>query len=103
MLFSCLVDADYLVLKKHFEQAEAEEKWVFCNASLVCILSRSDSILEKVGDRNTSVNQIRARSLSSPVSMRRHAKPWNFSNLAVPLEAVTLSGLAFALRHAVNS
>lgn len=102
MLFSCLVDADYLDTEEHFEQAKAQERGArFSVAHLWSAFDQErQRFLERVGDRNTPVNQIRDRVYQACFDAAA-LNPGIF-RLAVPTGGgKTLSGLAFALRHAV--
>lgn len=102
MLFSCLVDADYLDTEEHFEQAKAEARGA--RFSVVQLWSTFEQeqqrFLESMGERNTLVNQIRYQVYQA--CFDRAAFSPGIFRLAVPTGGgKTLSGLAFALRHAV--
>ena len=101
MLFSALVDADFLDTEEHFQPERGKvRRQDYDLASLVPILSRNQEILL-------------ARSEASPVNQARQeiylqcleaaALPPGIFRLTVPTGGgKTRSGLAFALEHAVS-
>ncbi len=100
MLFSCLVDADFLDTEEYMEPEKAEMRNGYL--SMKDLLDRFNSyMLDKIAHaEKTSVNEIRQAVLSD---CRNAAKktPGIFS-LTVPTGGgKTLSSLAFALEHAV--
>lgn len=100
MLFSCLVDADYLDTEEHFEGAP-RHNFNRSVANLWWTFEEShQQFLESVRDRTAPVNQIRDQVYQACVDAAEQ-KPGIF-RLAVPTGGgKTLSGLAFALRHGV--
>lgn len=109
LLFSCLVDADYLDTEEHFEAANTAvrgagfsvpELWSVFEQDRQRFLEKVDNSSTEMGDRNTPVNQIRDQVYQACLEAAAQ-KPGIF-RLAVPTGGgKTLSGLAFALRHGV--
>jgi len=100
MLFSCLVDADYLDTEEHFEGAPRQN----LNGSVADLWQTFEvshrQFLVTVRDRTTPVNQVRDQVYQACINAAEN-NPGIF-RLAVPTGGgKTLSGLAFALRHAV--
>ncbi len=101
MLFSCVVDADFLDTEKFFDQSKAQERGAY--PLLTELLPVFNSFMEEMQSKtnNTSVNAIRKNILQQCMSKAQHA-PGLFS-LTVPTGGgKTLSSLAFALNHAVK-
>jgi CRISPR-associated endonuclease/helicase Cas3 len=99
MLFSCLVDADFLDTEAFMDQGRAEARTGF--AALAELAARFDAHMEtlKVGAGGTAVNALRADVLAQ-CRARASESPGLFS-LTVPTGGgKTLSSLAFALEHA---
>jgi CRISPR-associated endonuclease/helicase Cas3 len=97
MLFSCLVDADFLDTEAWLTGEKAELRGGY--PTIPELLAQLDHHLDKICRSDTSVNQRRAEILAR---CREAAllKPGIFS-LTVPTGGgKTLSSLAFALRHA---
>lgn len=101
MLFSCLVDADFLDTEAFFDQAKPEARRGF--PGFGAMLAAFDSHMGEVAARaaDTQVNQLRADILRQ---CRNKAElPPGFFSLTVPTGGgKTLSSLAFALRHAAR-
>lgn len=101
MLFSCLVDADFLDTEAFFDQAKPESRQGF--PSLDAMLAAFDAHMDRVAAQaaDTQVNQLRAGILRQ---CRDKAElPSGFFSLTVPTGGgKTLSSLAFALRHAAR-
>ncbi len=100
MLYSCLVDADYLDTERFMDPEKFAERRTF--ATLNHLAGKFFSSLDtmQAGAKNTEVNAIRAEV--------RHAcevaadQPPGFFSLSVPTGGgKTLSGTAFAFRHAL--
>lgn len=103
LLFSCLVDADYLDTEEHFDLANAKQR-----GSNITVLELWESLkasqqqlLEKAKAYPTVVNQVRAEVYES--CMAAATNKTGLFRLAVPTGGgKTRSGLAFALAHAVK-
>lgn len=101
LLFSCLVDADYLDTERHFdlEQAELREHSITVDRLWPLLEQSQHALMAGVKDKNTVVNQVRAEVYDRCVKEASQA-PGIF-RLCVPTGGgKTRSGLAFALRHA---
>ena len=98
MLFSCLVDADYLDTEQHFEDRQREKIEISVVALWRTFEQKRQQFLLDVGDRTTPVNQVRDQVYQACFKAAEQ-KPGIF-RLSVPTGGgKTLSGLAFALRH----
>ena len=99
MLFSCLVDADFLDTEAHFDDTKPGQRQGF--PSMAALLPAFDSFMADKAARATitPVNTLRADILRQ---CRDKAElPPGFFSLTVPTGGgKTLSSLAFALRHA---
>ncbi len=99
MLFSCLVDADFLDTEAFLEPARASGRKGYPP------LYEMAPVFERyMADRfedvtDTPVNRIRAEVLSA--CRTKAAEPPGLFTLTVPTGGKTLSSLAFALRHAI--
>ncbi|MGF1603414.1 MAG: CRISPR-associated helicase Cas3' [Thermosynechococcaceae cyanobacterium] len=103
LLFSCLVDADYLDTEEHFDpQQTAQRQQAATVAELWPKLEAAQTdLLATTGATATPVNQIRAEVYDACLSTAE-LTPGVF-RLAVPTGGgKTRSGLAFALKHAVK-
>ena len=101
LLFSCLVDADYLDTEAHFDLKAASQREDIINiAELWPILaSAQDKLVANA--QNTLVNRVRADVYQACLEAALQ-EPGVF-RLAVPTGGgKTRSGLAFGLRHAVE-
>ena len=101
MLYSCLVDADFLDTEAFFDPGKAKERKDY--PSLKYLLNAFNSFMtEKLAvAANTLVNKKRAEILSQCITKSEH-NPEIFT-LTVPTGGgKTLSSMAFALNHAVK-
>lgn len=102
MLFSCLVDADFLDTEAFMDQGRAEARTGF--AALAELAARFDAHMETLkvgagGTVDTPINRLRAEVLAQ--CRARAAEPPGLFSLTVPTGGgKTLSSLAFALEHA---
>lgn len=99
MLFSCLVDADFLDTEAFMDEGKAEGRSGF--ATLAELATRFDAYMEalKVSAGDTPVNRLRAEVLAQ--CRTRAAEAPGLFSLTVPTGGgKTLSSLAFALEHA---
>jgi CRISPR-associated endonuclease/helicase Cas3 len=99
MLFSCLVDVDFLDTEAFMNAGKTESRHGF--ATLAELAARFDAHMEalKVGAGGTAVNALRADVLAQ--CRARAAEPPGLFSLTVPTGGgKTLSSLAFALEHA---
>lgn len=102
MLFSCLVDADFLDTETFMDEGKAESRTGF--ATLDELAARFDAHMETLkvgvgGTAQTPVNQLRADVLAQ--CRARAAEAPGLFSLTVPTGGgKTLSSLAFAFEHA---
>ncbi|MBI4027601.1 MAG: CRISPR-associated endonuclease Cas3'' [Verrucomicrobia bacterium] len=101
MLFSCLVDADYLDTEQFMEREKAEKRGRFPRIQdLAMLFFNAVENLERAA-KKTPVNRIRAeirRACEQKADM-----PKGMFSLTVPTGGgKTLSAMAFALRHALK-
>lgn len=100
MLFSCLVDSDYLDTEEHFEGRAREKRETSVAELWVTYQQNRQQFLQTVKDHKTHVNQVREQVYQACLDAAEQS-PGIF-RLSVPTGGgKTLSGLAFALRHAV--
>lgn len=104
LLFSCLVDADYLDTESHFEPETAQERINVTDVVQLWQKFEADQakLLAQASRTKTIVNQVRAEVYQACEKAAKLA-PGVF-RLAVPTGGgKTRSGLAFALKHAVEN
>jgi len=103
LLFSCLVDADYLDTEEHFDPQKTGQRRIAATvAELWPQLEAAQSkLIENAGASLTPVNQVRAEVYDA--CLKSAELPPGVFRLAVPTGGgKTRSGLAFALKHAVQ-
>jgi CRISPR-associated endonuclease/helicase Cas3 len=104
MVFSALVDADYLATEQHFDPQKAinRRKWPELPELWERFRKDQDKLLKKAEANPTKVNHIRREVYDSCLGAAKR-KPGVFK-LTVPTGgAKTRSGLAFALQHAIQN
>lgn len=102
MLFSCLVDADFLDTEKYMEDEKANLRSGYLEMKE--LLARFNNYMEQkmLNSQKTTVNNIRQNILTDCRSAAINNRPGIFS-LNVPTGGgKTLSSMAFALEHAVK-
>jgi CRISPR-associated endonuclease/helicase Cas3 len=101
MLFSCLVDADFLATEAFYAEASerpVERGW---SGSLNTLKERLDAWMARFGPPESDVDRIRAEVLSA--ARRRAAEEPGLFSLTVPTGGgKTLSSLSFAIDHALK-
>jgi CRISPR-associated endonuclease/helicase Cas3 len=104
MVFSALVDADYIATEKHFEPQKASNRGKWPDLPELWERFRQDqgTLLKKAGANPTKVNCIRREIYDSCLDAAK-MKPGVFK-LTVPTGGgKTRSGLAFALQHSIQN
>ena len=104
MVFSALVDADYIATEKHFEPQKASNRGKWPDLPELWERFRQDQgkLLKKAEANPTKVNRIRREVYDSCLDVAK-MKPGVFK-LTVPTGGgKTRSGLAFALQHAIKN
>lgn len=104
MVFSCLVDADFLDTEAFCSPEKAQHRPVTNNKQFATLKEKLDNYLTKLVEQadSTSVNQLRQNILNQCRS-KAESHPQFFS-LTVPTGGgKTLSSLAFALDHAAKN
>lgn len=101
MLFSCLVDADFLDTESHFEGQVTQQRGAY--DSLNQLWNRFEAAQEELIQQaeESKVNQIRNSIYSDCLESAEH--PRGFFSLTVPTGGgKTRSGVGFALKHALK-
>jgi CRISPR-associated endonuclease/helicase Cas3 len=99
MLFSSLVDADFLDTENYMEQDRGQTRGGYC--SIAELLERFNKFIQELDEKsaNTKVNEIRRKIRAKCVQMAKESL--GVFSLTVPTGGgKTLSSLAFALEHA---
>ncbi|MCC5845200.1 MAG: CRISPR-associated helicase Cas3' [Verrucomicrobia bacterium] len=102
MLFSCLVDADFLATEQFMNPGQAASRPKTESDILKRMLEALDKKLEDFENPKTQVEQERAHVLEA--CKTKSSEPHGLFSLTVPTGGgKTLSSLAFALRHALHN
>lgn len=100
MLFSCLVDADYLDTERFMQPFQAELRGQ--KAKLEDLLPRLEQYLSRFGEPTTEVNKL--RNEIQQACLKEAKRPAGFYSLTVPTGGgKTLSSLVWALHHAIHN
>ncbi|MFA7094566.1 MAG: CRISPR-associated helicase Cas3' [Thermovirgaceae bacterium] len=101
MLFSCLVDADYLDTEEFMDPAKSEERQGY--PTLSELKARFDSFMDmKVSQSNKSPINLKREEVLD-LCREKSSLPPGFFSLTVPTGGgKTLSSMAFALEHALS-
>lgn len=99
MLYSCLVDADFLDTESYMDQEKSEDRGDYCSIpELLERLNYFNAHLDRTSE-DTPVNRIRREIRSKCIKMG--AEPRGIFSLSVPTGGgKTLSSLVFGLEHA---
>ena len=99
MLFSCLVDADFLDTEAHFDAGKPARRDGFPTLEQMRLLLDAHMVAKAKEAPSTAVNTLRADILRQ--CYEKSVLPTGFFSLTVPTGGgKTLSSLAFALKHA---
>lgn len=101
MLYSCLVDADFLDTELYMDQAQSSERGGYCSISELLERYRQHAATMDSTAKDTKVNRIRRYVRDQ--CLRASQEPQGIFSLSVPTGGgKTLSSLAFTLEHAVK-
>jgi len=101
MLFSCLVDADFLDTEAFFDAPKAPKRENYPGLAALLPLFETYMCKKQAAARDTPVNRIRSAVLARCQEMANNAS--GIYSLTVPTGGgKALSSMAFALRHAVS-
>lgn len=99
MLYSCLVDADWLDTERFMQNGTVDRK---CGEALPALMRRLEKYAAKWWDSREALNQRRTKILRQ--LMQAGEKPQGLYTLTVPTGGgKTVSSMAFALRHALHN
>ena len=100
LLFSCLVDSDFLDTETFLKPDKAVTRGSYQNLSIMLTLFTDYMKKKQDGALNTKVNRVRANILARCIA--KASSPPGIYTLTVPTGGgKTLSSMAFALHHAV--
>jgi CRISPR-associated endonuclease/helicase Cas3 len=99
MLFSCLVDADFLDTEAHFDAGKRATRGNY--PSMAALKAKFDAHMANLSAVPGAVNDVRRRVLADCRDRGRHAPAGVFTLTAPTGCGKTLSGMGFALEHAV--
>ena len=100
MVFSCLVDADFLDTEYFMDTEKTENRKGYLPLDI--LQEKLDSHLKKIADKQKSINIIRNRVLSDCLKAAENEQ--GCFSLTVPTGGgKTFSSLAFALKHAIKN
>jgi CRISPR-associated endonuclease/helicase Cas3 len=103
LLFSCLLDADYLDTELHFDPQQSSPRKPVATVSKLWekLENSQQQLLAKVSLDLTDVNRVRGEVYQACIAAAQ--EPTGVFRLAVPTGGgKTLSGLSFALKHATK-
>lgn len=102
LLFSCLVDADFLDTEAFLKPDKAATRGSYQNLSIMLTLFKEYMKEKQDGALDTKVNRVRANILARCIA--KASSPPGIYTLTVPTGGgKTLSSMAFALNHAVTN
>ncbi len=102
MIFSCLVDADFLDTEKHYQNGEERKIIDFHPAKLLeKIIATRETKVQNARANNADEKLIEIRNQIFDNCLEKAEEPKGFFSLTVPTGGgKTLSAMAFALKHA---